>query len=271
MESVSSSILLAAALTGMLAIPVASDTEPTDTINSEGSDAPVEMMTRSSADGFVRTVSTAFDRFKINITGNRSHSILETPESRIETFQRPGKTERVLETSKGTYRVIEASDRRIMETDVPEGKLVEKVEDGARTTSFEGVNRSRVEELKDGLEERYSNEIESLESRYRDMSSDSRPDVEVDVQPESIGDGEYVELENQGDKAYNLEHWRIEDDDGNEYVFEDVDLDEESSLRVYSSNESKEFNWGSSYIWEDNGDTAYLYDSEDVLISEHSY
>jgi hypothetical protein len=271
MESVSSSILMAAALTGMLAIPVASDAEPTDTINSEGSDAPVEMMTRSSADGFVRTVSTAFDRFKINITGNHSHSILETPESRIETFQRPGKTERVLETSKGTYRVIEASDRRVVETDVPEGKLVERIEDGAKTTSFEGVNRSRVEELKDGLEERYSNEIESLESRYRDMSSDSRPDVEVDVQPESIGDGEYVELENQGDKAYNLEDWRIEDEDDNEYIFDDVELETGESLRVYSSNESKEFTWGTSYVWQDNGDTAYLYDSDDILVSEHSY
>jgi len=271
MESVSGSILMAAALTGMLALPVASDTVSTTTVESGTSDAPVEMMTRSSADSFVKTVSTAFDRFKINITGNRSHSILERPESRIETFQRPEKTERVLETSEGSYRVIEASDRRVVKTDVPEGELVETVEDGARTTSFEGINRSRVESLRDELEKEYNSEIEALKSHYQEMSSDSRPDIKIDVQEESSGDGEYVELENRGEETYNLEDWSIQDEDGNEYVFDDVELREGDSLRLYSSNESKEFNWGTNYIWNNGGDNAYLYDSEDVLVTEYSY
>ena len=271
MDSISGSILMAAAMTGMVALPFVSDASTLENVESGSDASPVEMMTKSSSDGFVRTVSTAFDRFKINITGNRSHSILERPESSIETFQSPGKTERILETSEGTYRVVEASNRRVIETDVPEGELVEKIEDGERITKFEGINRSRVKDLRDELEQRYNNEIESLESRYRGMSSDSRPDIEVYVQPESIGDGEYVELENQGDESYELENWRIEDEDENEYTFDDVELDTGESLRVYSSNESKEFNWGKNYIWNDGGDTAYLYDSEDVLIAEHSY
>lgn len=272
MDGISSSVMTAAAITGLLALPIASGDVPSTGSFSANEDAPVEMKTETSSESFVKTVSTAFDKFKINISGNQSYSILEKPEFQIETFQEPGKTERILETSTGTYRVVEASNKRIEEVKVPEGELVKKVEDGKITTYFDGINRSKVESLKNDLRKKYEESISGLESRHREMSSSSKPEIDVSVQPDSSqGDGEYIELENLESKTLDIEDWRIEDEAGNEYTFNDAEIEENSYLRVYTSNESKSFNWDTNYVWNENGDTAYIYDSEDNLVEEYSY
>lgn len=274
MDGVSSSIIVAAAMTGLMALPMASDAaSPTGSFNEiDSSEAPVEIMTRTGPNSFVKTVSTAFDRFKMNITGNRSYSILETPESQIETVQTPDKTVRTLETSTGTYRIVNSSGKRLEEVEVPEGELIRKVENGEVVEKFEGVNRTRVSSLKKRMENRYEEELEGLRSRYEDMNNNSRPEIDVYVQPDpSIDDGEYIRIRNAGSEEIDLEGWRIEDEASNKYTFESASLEPDESLKLYSDNSDAEFNWDSGYVWNMNGDTAYIYDEEDQLVAEKTY
>lgn len=274
MDGVSSSIIAAAAVTGLMALPVASNTvSPTGSFGEvDSSEAPVEMTTRTGPDSFVKKVSTAFDRFKINITGNRSYSVLEKPESTIETIQTPGKTVRTLETSNGVYKIVNSSDKRLEKVEVPEGELVRKVENGEVVEKFKGVNRSRVSSLKKQLENRYEEEMESLRGRYKDMNEDSGPKLDIYIQPDaSVEEGEYIRLRNTGSEKLELDGWRIEDEASNSYIFDSASLEPGESLKLYSDYSDAEFNWDSGYVWNMNGDTAYVYDEENNLVAKKEY
>lgn len=274
MEGVSSSILAAAAMTSLLALPMASDdVNPTGSFSGvENPETPVEMTTRTGPDSFVKKVSTAFDNFKMNITGNRSRSVLETPDSHIETIQKPGKTVRKLETSTGVYKVINSSDKDVEKVKVPEGELTRKVENGKVVEKFDGINRTRVSSLKDRLENRYENEIEGLRQRYKSMNEDSGPEIGIYIQPDpSVDEGEYIRIRNTGSEDLKLDDWRVEDEASNSYTFETVSLEPDESLKLYSDNENATYNWDSGYVWNMNGDTAYIYDEEDRLVKQKSY
>lgn len=274
MEGVSSSIIVAAAMTGLLALPMASDNvSPTGSFSApDQSEAPVEMTTRTGPNSFVKEVSTAFEEFRMNITGNRSRSVLETPESQIETVQKPGKTVRTLETSTGVYQVINSSEKRVERVEVPEGELIRKVENGKIVEKFDGVNRSRVDSLKTRLEIRYEEEIEGLRQRYEAMNERSGPEIDIYVQPDpSVEEGEYIRLRNTGSETVDLEGWRVEDEASNSYTFESASLEPDESLKLYSSNDDSTYNWDSGYVWNMNGDTAYIYNEDDRLVAEKSY
>ncbi|MFP4038405.1 MAG: lamin tail domain-containing protein [Candidatus Nanohaloarchaea archaeon] len=272
MDGISSSVLAAAAVTGLLALPIASDTvSPTASFHSaNSSDSPVEITTRTSSENFVKTVSTAFDRFKINTSTNSSHSVLETPEYRFDTDQRPGKTVRKLETSTGIYRVVEASGKRVEETKLPEGRFVRKVDDGEVVEKFEGVNRSRADSLRSKLRERYEKRVDAMQTRFSDMNSGVEIDVTVQPDP-SVEDGEYVKLRNAGSEEVDLDGWKVEDEASNSYEFDSKVLEPGESLKLYSNNSDAELNWDAGYVWNMDGDTAHIYNDEGVLVEEKQY
>lgn len=86
---------------------------------------------------------------------------------------------------------------------------------------------------------------------------------------------EWVEFENTGDGAVNLQYWRLEDKANHDYSFPDVTLQPGDTVRVYTgsgSNTDSELYWGSSRaIWNDDGDIVYLYNDDGELIVEFEY
>lgn len=86
---------------------------------------------------------------------------------------------------------------------------------------------------------------------------------------------EWVEFENTGDGAVNLQYWRLEDDANHDYTFPDVTLQPGDTVRVYTgsgSNTDSKLYWGSSQaIWNDTGDIVYLYNDDGELIVEFEY
>lgn len=86
---------------------------------------------------------------------------------------------------------------------------------------------------------------------------------------------EWVEFENTGDGAVNLQYWRLEDDANHDYTFPDVTLQPGDTVRVYTgsgSNTDSELYWESSRaIWNDGGDVVYLYNDDSELIVEFEY
>lgn len=87
---------------------------------------------------------------------------------------------------------------------------------------------------------------------------------------------EYVSLENVGHDAVDLGGWRIEDDAGHVFEFPlDFSLEPGASVTVRSGSGEdgeSELYWGSERaIWDNTGDSVFLYDDAGSLVLKRSY
>ena len=87
--------------------------------------------------------------------------------------------------------------------------------------------------------------------------------------------GEYVVIKNYEDEAVNLKGWKLRDEYGHTYVFPSVTIPSGGTIKIYTgsgTDTETELYWGSDYpIWNNDGDTAYLYDSHGRLVDTYSY
>ncbi len=85
--------------------------------------------------------------------------------------------------------------------------------------------------------------------------------------------GEWIKIKNKGTETKNLREYKLTDADGHVYFFPNTSLAKEESLFVYSGvgeNNETALYWGSEVtIWNNGGDTAYLYNSTDSLIDSY--
>jgi micrococcal nuclease len=105
--------------------------------------------------------------------------------------------------------------------------------------------------------------------------------VIVMVQYDAEGDdsknlnGEYVLIKNVGNSAVNLKGWKLMDESGNTFTFPDITLSPGEEVRVHSGkgkNTKTDLYWGSDKpIWNNGGDTAYLYNSNGVLVDSYRW
>lgn len=87
---------------------------------------------------------------------------------------------------------------------------------------------------------------------------------------------EYVDFENTGSSAMDLTGWTVEDDASHTYHFPDnFALDAGATVRLHTgdgTDSSTDLYWGSgTYIWNNSGDTCYLYESDGTLHASKSY
>ncbi|MBE8539460.1 lamin tail domain-containing protein [Geoglobus acetivorans] len=87
--------------------------------------------------------------------------------------------------------------------------------------------------------------------------------------------GEYVVLKNSCSSSVNLAGWVLEDDAGHKYVFPPYTMNSGETLYIYSGNgvdSTGKLYWGyGRAIWNNGGDTAYLYDSTGNLVDSYSW
>jgi len=84
--------------------------------------------------------------------------------------------------------------------------------------------------------------------------------------------GEWVKITNKGMTAVNMKGWKITDKGGNhEYAFPSYNLKSNSTVTLYTGrgkNNSTELFWGMlRNVWNDAGDTAYLYNTQGQTVS----
>jgi len=92
----------------------------------------------------------------------------------------------------------------------------------------------------------------------------------VDYNPEEDLE-EYVEIENQGLDDQDMTHWVLTDENDHFYLFpEDFILLSGETVWVWTSDDEDtdtDLYWGrDDAVWGNQGDTAYLWNSEWVLI-----
>jgi len=95
---------------------------------------------------------------------------------------------------------------------------------------------------------------------------------------ENLND-EYVIFKNTCDFECNLTRWRVEDERGHTYVFPQFVLQPFATVTLYTGcgeNTEKELYWCHSghtcnAVWNNDGDTLYLYNSEGLLVIKYNY
>jgi micrococcal nuclease len=87
--------------------------------------------------------------------------------------------------------------------------------------------------------------------------------------------GEWVTISNLGSENVNMKGYKLMDEANHTYVFPEFTLKMNSSVKVYTgsgANTSTSLYWGSkTAIWNNNGDTAFLYDADGKLIDSKKY
>ncbi len=80
-------------------------------------------------------------------------------------------------------------------------------------------------------------------------------------------DPEYVKLKNISEETVNLAGWRIVSRIGNqEYRFKSLELKPGFVVTLYSGHSATKNVWTNQFIWNNEGDVAYLYDDEGNLV-----
>ena len=86
--------------------------------------------------------------------------------------------------------------------------------------------------------------------------------------------GEYVVIKNYGPNTVNLKGWMLKDRVGHMFIFPDVILKPGETVTIHSGkgvNHDHILYWNNSAIWDNKGDTAYLYDQSGNLVDTYSY
>lgn len=83
---------------------------------------------------------------------------------------------------------------------------------------------------------------------------------------------EYVKITNKGTTSVNIKGWRIKDKDAKHtYTFSSYNLKPKASVILRSGsgkNSGSTLYWNKySFIWNNEGDTAYLYNAQGKLVS----
>ncbi|WP_243700433.1 DUF4350 domain-containing protein [Halorussus pelagicus] len=115
----------------------------------------------------------------------------------------------------------------------------------------------------------------AVERTYPTNDSDSKIAVKTISEDGKTLNDEYVDFENTGSSGEDLTGWTVEDEAGNSYQFPDgFSLGAGDAVRLHSgdgTDSATELYWGGSYIWNNGGDTVYLYDDGGSLHTEYSY
>jgi len=98
--------------------------------------------------------------------------------------------------------------------------------------------------------------------------------VDIDYDPPNALD-EYIELKNTSSKSVDMDGWWIKADSGPRYDFVNFTLGGGASVKVWTKNgsdTSTNLYWDRTEpVWNDNGDTAYLRDSDGKVIDTYQY
>jgi competence protein ComEC len=110
------------------------------------------------------------------------------------------------------------------------------------------------------------------EKAYTPPAKETPPD-EHSIKVSDLNlEGEWVNITNNGTAPIPLTGWELTDNGAlHVLVFPPFMLNGDSTVTVYShrtgTNSANELYWTGSYVWNNEGDTAYLYDGEGTLIS----
>ncbi|AKI97662.1 lamin tail domain-containing protein [Kosmotoga pacifica] len=124
----------------------------------------------------------------------------------------------------------------------------------------------------------YSDDTGNIYYSYVILTTYKAPEANVVITNiEYATNPEIVHIKNLGTASVNLIGWKLKDDSNYfVYTFPNFTLDPGGEVRVYSGKSpmpegENNLWWSGRFIWNNSGDTAYLYDSAGATVSTYSY
>lgn len=282
MADISSSVMVASMIVGILTVPAASQTiDASDSVSadlpniSDSESVPEQVSTETTSDSFSRTVETAFREFETVISQDSAETSLESPGSSLEIEKSPEKTTWTFESSLGRLVVERTPSRTVERVETPQGTLEKVQVDGGISRNFEGADREKVEETAEELRDLMEQKKKQIEQRREKTVAEQYErnlEIEIDA-PE-----DFVIIENQGSSAVNLDGWKLSDE-ARSYKFESVSVPAEGKLYAYTDSEEEleleekeeaEYVYNTDVVWNDDGDTATLStNGEEVAVKSY--
>lgn len=92
---------------------------------------------------------------------------------------------------------------------------------------------------------------------------------------EEYVNGEWIDLVNTGAQDMSISGFALQDESNNQFIFPNYSLGPRSSVRIYSGkgrNTREALYWGSLHpIWNNDGDTVFLFDNKNQFIESKTY
>lgn len=271
MTDLSTSLVMASVVVGLLTVPAASETINSSKTVSEdlpqisGSNGTAkEVVTTSGSDSISRKVETALKKFETSVSSDKASTSLETPTADFSVEQESDEKKWVLETSKGELEISRSPDSIVETVETPQGTLVKKSENGETTEKFNGKDREKVEEIRSELRSLMKQKKQELEER----ASKTRATHYSDSLELSINETapEHVTIRNTGSSEINLTGWKLFNNNPESFELT-ASLETGQKLHVFTEDEKdleideKEddlYLYDSGLTWENTGDTATL-------------
>lgn len=287
MADLANAAAIASILVGMISVPAASGSiganqtslDPVENISST-EEVPTDTSTSLGPNSFTKVVETAFSRFSTTIESGQAQGRLQTPQSELRMEKDSGSVTWVLETSKGSIRKERNSTSLVETVRTPRGTLRTVRRNGRISTSFEGSDRSSVEETASELQKLMREKRNKFGQKSEKIDpEENKVSPSLDVKEESP---EKVVITNEGTEAVDLGGWRIRNNNPQYFDLESR-LKPGQSLHVYSADRNDSalegisedgddlYRYGSDVTWENSGDNATLLDSEGNEVESHSY
>jgi hypothetical protein len=115
-----------------------------------------------------------------------------------------------------------------------------------------------------------SSSTASSTTKSKESAMPSSTESSVYVSDLNLQD-EWVKVSNKGSSPVYMDGWKIEDEASKHtYTFPSYILGPESTVTVYTekgTSTATELYWGLSPVWNNDGDTVYLYDNNGELVS----
>ncbi|AKB78916.1 Competence-like protein [Methanosarcina horonobensis HB-1 = JCM 15518] len=216
-----------------------------------------------SGEAFISAVSPEVSVIEVGAGNDYGHP-------HAEVLERLQKASRVYRTDLDSSIVVTTDGSAYTVTTQKTGYGEEVVKAGTSVNGTDSSSASITAEETEPEEMESENvKLEETESEASEITSSAEPEVYVsDLNLQE----EWVEITNEGSSSVSLVGWKIEDEGSKHtYVFPSCTLDSQATVTLYTgegTNTATELYWGSgSPIWNNDGDTAYLYDESGNLVA----
>ncbi len=221
-------VMLSLLAISVLAVPAASEEI---VINDKKNEGIVKKITTDLGDTF--SFSSSESKRKLKISDHKSQTIsVSTPESKEITVESPEGKLTEYSSPNTTYTKVET----------PYGVLKTGYREGKRFEEFNGMNRTKVEQVKSGLTQLLNEKKKVLDRRKAAIVENKTAEIKIEQDANTTT----LNITNEEDTEVSIDGWKIHSKKSKEayrgyYTFESVNLEAGEELVLGVDGISKEY------------------------------
>lgn len=230
---------------------------------------------REREQGFVKTITSDIgDTFAFRSSQARRELEIADQKSRIKSISTPESSIYTVQSSEGRLKTYTSANLTYRRVETPYGTLKTGYRNGKKFAEFEGYNRSRVEKVKQELEELLRQKKQMLQRRKQAIIENRTADIRI----REDFDAGTINITNLEDSMISLESWKLKSTKSAKtyrgtYTFSNVTLGAGSSLALSVGEEESDRGFDSTTAIRlyDYGDKLTLTDEWGNNVTSYRY